>query len=460
MANTSTKNFPHAYGAGRCVAAFSLSHPGGPPDVTEHAQCEPPAARGEEPDYSDRLAEFPQATSVVTVDDPAAPVPTYTRRTAYVPDQQPLNATSFGVYATGSGTKRLPYRTAVAPYVPDPAPGDESVAPVAAPLLPQSEGNIRRPFGIVDDAKLGDSSAQAVFLMEADAGGFGVPAATLNMWYEVGLDWSIPDQIFRSDGTLDIGYPAPVALTGVLKWASKQAASVRLAMCRSMWVRASVATDALSEPVPGKSEYAPAAPAPPFPVATTLAMQQGSVTAMPQPRNIVTTLGVEQAAGMQAPYSTGQPLLTDALSPGQLSDYPLPNRMPILNPSVDGGEMVVRTVTVRASLDVLVTSLSLEYSNVTPAGDNTAETVATGRMSLSPVVRVWSLWDQGGGFSACRGIPRTGYAPINSLGTDFGLMPGAIEVEVIQKNSSAPDGSDDPVYDMFYEWDQLGGGGV
>jgi hypothetical protein len=381
-------------------------------------------------------------------------VPTYTRRTAYVPDQQPLNATSFGVYATGSGTKKLPYRTAVAPYVPDPAPGDESVAPVAAPLLPESEGNIRRPFGIVDDAKLGDSSAQAVFLMAPDAGDPGVPAATLDMWYEVGLDWSIPDQIFRSDGTIDIGLPAPVVWTGVLKWASKQAASVRLAMCRSMWVRASVATDALSEPVPGKSDYGG------FPVASALALQQGSVTAMPQPRNIVTGLGVDQAAGMQAPYSFAQPLVIDGLSPGQLSDYVLPNRMPTFNPSTSGGEMVANTVTVRASLDVLVTSLSLEYSNVTATGDNTADTVATGRMSLSPVVRVWSLWDQGGGTSVCRGIPRIGYAPINSAGTDEGLMPGAIEVEVIQKNSSAPDGSDDPVYDMFFNWDELGGGGV
>ena len=457
MANTSTKNFPHAYGAGRCVAAFSLSHPGGPVDFTDEgdeALMEPPAARGEDPDYSHGLAEFPQATSAVTVDDPSAPVLTYTRRTAYVPDQQPLNATSFGVYATGSGTKRLPYRTAVAPYVPDPAAGDESVAPVAAPLLPQSEGNIRRPFGIVDDAKLGDSSAQAVFLMAADGGGSGVPEATNNMWYEVGLDWSIPDQIFRSDGTVEIGgLSAPVVWTGALKWASKQAASVRLAMCRSMWVRASVATDALSEPVPGKSDYGG------FPVGTVLAAQQGSVTALPQPRNIITTLGWDQAAGMQAPYSLPQPLLIDGLSPGLPSDLPFPNRTPVLNPSDVGGEMVANTVTVRASLDVLVTSLSLEYSNVTSLGDNTADTVATGRMSLSPVVRVWSLWHQGDGFSVCRGIPRRGYAPINSEGFDDGLMPGAIEVEVIQKNSSAPDGSDDPVYDMYYDWAQLGGGG-
>ena len=445
MANTSTKNFPHAYGAGRCIAAFSLSHPGGPREVdSAELGCPPPGLDGST--YPSALAGFPAASDVTTEDSPGV----YTRRIGYVPDHQPLNATSFGVYATGSGTKRLPYRDAIAPFVPDPAPGDPSIAPVAAPLLPQSEGNIKRPFGIVDDAKLGDSSAQAlVRLTEPAPPGDAPPLSDPpEVWYDVGLDWTIPDQILG--GAVVGGAPYDV-LPEVEKWASDQAASVRKALARTMWVTATVAVDALSEPVPGVSTVQSFG----IPADSVNALLQGAVSAVPQPRNAIAApgAGTTAVAGMQAPYSMSSPILSDGSAVPPFS--PRGIRRPFVNPPASANVIAARNVAARASIEVLITGVSLAYSAVEADGTLTADSVASGRMSLVPVVRVWSLFN-GPGVSLPRGIPRLGYAPTNGVELDF--MPGAIEVHVFQKNSSATDGTDAPVYDLYNGWADLGTG--
>ncbi|MCP4242653.1 MAG: hypothetical protein GY772_19025 [bacterium] len=438
MANTSTKNFPHAYGAGRCIAAFSLSHPGGPLAALEEATCPPPAVnQPTEPEFDAALAGFPDVSDTTTEDSPGV----YTRRIRYVPDHQPLNATSFGVYATGSGTKRLPYRDAIAPFVPDPPPGDPSIAPVAAPLLPESEGNIKRPFGIVDDAKLGDSSAQAVFRVESDDPTF---SAQSDMWYEVALDWSIPDQV------LDMGYAGlPFAFVRPHKWASDQAASVRRALARTLWVGCSIAPDALTESVPGMAADS-------IPDIYD-GLQQGAVAAVPQPANadVAGSAGAyDDTRGMQAPYSYPGLVLPD----GEQTFLPIADRYPALMPDPDypDDNLAATAATPRAGIDVLVTGYALTISNVLATGEVTAASVGTARVSFAPVVRVWNLVNVAPLVCRVSGIPRLGLSPVSETSDVISASPGAINVQVVQKNSSAVDGTDDPAYDLYDGWSQLG----
>jgi len=463
MANTSNKNFPHAYGAGRCIAAFSLSHPGGPLEGEGESQVLPPAIdpfSGEGGDqYSPAVEGFPVQTDVmIPQGDPADPATLWTRKMDYRPDHQPLNATSFGVFVTGSGITSLPYRDAIAPYIP---PQLQENCPAAAAALPESEGAIKRPFNVVEDVDLGSTRAQAVFT--AEGGGEGTaPRATQYAWYEVALDWKIPDQTVTASTADLLAVPA---LGAAQRWASDAVASVRKGLARTMWVNASIATDSLSEPVPGATEAeiltdVPTSQIVPPDVASQVIAS--TVTSVPAPGNNTGPVYNSLSKGMQGPYSTTT--LIDGSDPALgLSQFPLIPRFPYQGWNA-GEALAAEALQVRASVDVLVTGVSYTYKNMTSDGIPTEASTLEGRISFAPVVRVWCLLVQDNGQAVVTAIPRIGCAPVE-IGSelnfqDYGDSPGAINVQVMQKNSSAFDATDTPVYDLFDEWGTVNRGGV
>ncbi len=458
MANTSNKNFPHAYGAGRCIAAFSLSHPGGPESQEEVAEVEPPAISSVDggDSYPSALAGFPVQTDVLTQDDPGDPASLYTRRMDYRPDHQPLNATSFGVFATGSGLTQLPYRDAIAPFVPN---SIASQCPAAAAALPESEGTIKRPFGIVEDVHLGSTRVQAVFT--ADAVEDNPPEATPYMWYEAALDWKIPDQVISLTAAPDaIGIDLPI-FAAAERWASTAVASVRTGLARTMWVNATIGTDCLSEPVPGATDVqAPDSFGLPGPLPADVYSQgiASALTSIPVPGNDAEALYQDQSKGLQGPYAASSLILGSDPALG-LPQFPVLPRLPVEGCN-EGRPIGAPAFQVRAGIDVLVTGVSYTYTNMDANGSPTLTSTLEGRVSLAPVVRVWCLSLDGALGFAC-GIPRAGFAPAEEQGTtfqDFGFSPGTINVQVIQKNSSAFDATDTPVYDLGGAWGRLGQG--
>ncbi len=425
MANTSTKNFPHAYGAGRCVAAFSLSHPGGPDemgeDATDSSICQPPAFNMSPAEF-DALPDYPDRSTSFAPYDPADPASLGDFTVGYTPDRQPYNATSFGVYCTGSGTKALPYRTALAPFVP------QSVSPSLYAVLPGTSAgdNQVRPFNVVDQTRLGTTRAQYVARAKDPADPADNVEPSEEAWYEVGLDWVVPPIKFSLD-TATMG--------GKTSWASDQVASVRNALASTFWITAQVGCTAISEAHPE--------------------LDSGGLNAFLTqiPNNSALTTNPSPGAGWEAPYGEAISyggdssffgtfgLITPFTSPSAVSPLPIQMYAPF---------------EVRTDLVLKITSAKQKWTNSDSLGNVVGQSNYTVELKVAPVIRVWMPAPLLGGISPLP-LGRSLVRPASS--DDDAWAPPCINVQVWQKNSSATDGTLTPVYDLFGSWGDLGGGG-
>ncbi|MCP4591265.1 MAG: hypothetical protein GY842_10995, partial [bacterium] len=395
MANTSTKNFPHAYGAGRCVAAFSLSHPGGPPVQGQEAQnvlMQPPAlsmiADGVPPPaYPDRSISF-------TPDDPAVPAGPGTYRVGYSADRQPYNATSFGVYCTGSGTRALPYRDAIAPFVP------ASVSPSLHAVLPGTTAadNLVRPFGVVDDTRLGTTRAQ--YVAQAETDGAGDVESGPACWYEVGMNWKVPPITMQ------------LAASGSFStnWPSTQIANVRDSIMKTLWIQASVADNATAEPHP---EWVNSQP---FGL-----LSADSAMQLNPPLNTNPAPGT----GWEAPYGYG---LTYAQDPGPMS-FSSGVIEPDTAPTAAGADVIEAGPVYSPRADLVLKCYRVEQTTTAadPTGAPSVASTITTVMHVAPVVRVWVLQNTAGGDWAPAPLGRGFTRPCSS---DSALQPPCINVQV------------------------------
>ncbi len=432
MANTSTKNFPHAYGAGRCLAAFSLSHPGGPfepesADATRTGSLSPPAfnmpATGS-PGALDTLVLPGLSTSVTPTADPPGPTD-YETRISYTPDVQPLNATCFGVFATGSGLTSLPYRRALAPYCP------ASVSEQIHAILPGDDptDNEIRPLGVVEETKLGSTRAQYVVQpVETDD-----PPDPTNTpvegccYYEVALDWTSPDLTVETTETIT-ATPS--------NWAAKAVASVRDSLTRTLWVTAGFGDAAGSEANP----LAPGA----FLGADNSVFNALSLTPA-FTTNPTPETAWEPMYGGFVSY-VGDPNL------GLFGGVIRPAEAP--NPASEAPVALAPQYVPHASIVLKIKSVRQKITGTNSSGVPQAASRFTTVMELAPVVRIIVPSVRAGtALTVPTALPRTG---LRAASGDAGLQPPCINVQVWQKNSSATDGTTTPVYDLGLNWDALG----
>lgn len=231
MANSSNKNFPHAYGAGRVIAAFQLAHSGGNP-FPQGAESLDPPAKPAALDDSALASDFPYPwpDGFPWVPDIAVPSMPDRGFAAWNVERMPYNATNMGVYAVGSGTAPLPYRDIL-------LQASSSGHPPIDDKIP-TEGVY--PFGIAQELGLGTSNAQ--YVQEIQSVGEGVNEGEGGR-YMVALDWDLPQStmtytlpdpdIFPSDYddlTFDSIYQG---------WSTSEKASVTNALRQSCWCVAS-----------------------------------------------------------------------------------------------------------------------------------------------------------------------------------------------------------------------------
>ena len=416
MPNFSNKNFPHAHGAGRVVAAFSLSHPGA-------SAWSAPAP------YAPSAADMQVLPPVLANTTLGATYP-YPDAVASGTDlqwgiyRQPHNATSVGVYVQGSGTRRLPYTESILPAVPS------FVSPSLNALIPSTQPY---RFELVDKTELGSTHAQVVCgAVGIGPGCSGVPdnfsGAGELAYYEIGLNWDIPDLRLVIQ---------PGSVYSQNTWANTQIASVQRALERTFWSTASVQASALSEWHPAgdyganinfvNAEWGPV---------------DGNATMPTAPLSLPNP----DWGGLMAPYSPSPLQGEQAASDIQPAFWPQNNAYEYNYKSREFG--------VQTQVCALVTSVEQRSSG----------TQIERVYKMSPVVRVWLLlpapplpdaspdlpvW-------GARPIPRTMMTPFRTqAGNDTSYIP-AVNVQVLQKNSSAADGTDGPIYDLGSDWANLG----
>lgn len=405
MANLSNKNFSHAYGAGRVIASFSLSHPGGPPgDIDPEA---PPQGA------ADMLLPPPaQVETDLPTDNPYPGPTTVGTTTTWGPDRQPYNATSIGVFVTGSGTRRLPYRTALGLEVPS------SLSDSLNQVFPD---NGVYPFEAFDAARIGSTHGQVVCGIFGESFELGGLA-----YYEVGLDWDLPPFKWKRQ----VGIADPVTLAST--WENKAIASFERALMRTFWVTASLNCDAFAEAHPD-ANYTPPAPAvgPTSPL--TVNQTYGAVDG--------TIADIRIAGGVNAyaePYGGSQ--TSNLLGPAF--------------PSSGEDSLRFSPVTVQTQISTIITKRQIDLQ---PDG------TLTGLITAVPIVRVWVMMPieaAPGELTpkvAPRPLPRRGVNPYTSGSVGPGTIIPAVNVQVTQKNSSAVDGSDNGVYDLWTGYAEMGG---
>ncbi len=442
MANSSNKNFPHAYGAGRVIAAFSLSHPGGPGGVDVYSPSQPdmmPPAINGDMDQS-ALPEAPGVNTSWKPYDPADPPGGLGELTfVFGPDQQPYNATSFGVNVTGSGTKSLPYKRALAPYVP------ASVSPLLNSILPGTSAadNEVRPFKVVEEAQLGSTHGQFVMVTEVNEDSGVIPAEDGPAYYEVGLNWKIPPLrgVIRGED------PSTAFVDS--NWPAQQVASIRDSLASTLWVNASFGDNGLTTAHPALLSDVPVGNGP---NAATWAIMNSYLTSNPIPAgqpNDPTGKG-----GWEAPYGStfgwsgfpalGGSLVGPAFAPDNDGGFMESNDLPLLHANIH----VKITSGVQRVIDV-----SEDFASFGPNFGFTVD------LELAPVVRIYALYRRELGEGAVRYVPLPlARAFMRPCDDEEGLQPPCINVQVFQKNSSAPDGTIKPAYDLLDQWTDVGRG--
>ncbi len=402
MPNMSNKNFPHAHGSGRVFAAFSLSHLAGTPGSFDASYL---------PGATELLTKPPAFTDpTLPIAHPFPGTVTSGPTTTFNIQRQPYNATSLGVFVTGSGTRRLPYREALGLFVPN------GVSPALAEAWPSND---LYPYSLVDDTRIGSTHGQVVCSVVSDGGSEELGQLA---YYEVGLNWELPPYRFEID------FAAPIEVSGS-NWENQAIASFERALERTFWVTASLSGNALSE-------YHPE-------VAWVAGVESKNNVDGP----VSGTLGLGIPSGGDSYYSAPY---------GAISDSPLsPYRFPWS--ALEDDAFRQRPVVLQTQISAVVRSVT---QTERPAGDY--EFVVEG----SPVVRIWCSLpvapiDLGDSPQVSpRPLPRGGVNPYTSDPDDVGKLPPAINVQVVQKNTTAIDGTDGPIYDLGSTWSSLGVPGV
>jgi len=398
MPNMSNKNFPHAHGSGRVFAAFSLSHLAGTPGSFDEEYL---------PGASELLTKPPAFVDpLLPIAFPFPGVITSGPTETFNIQRQPYNATSLGVFVTGSGTRRLPYREALGLFV------SNGTSPTLAEAWPT---NGLYPFALVDDTNLGSTHGQVV--CGVIGGGTEEELGEL-AYYEVGLNWELPPYKITADfGSSEITSS---------NWEHTAIASFQRALERTFWVTASVSGNALSEYHPevdwgaGGVQTVNAARGP---VSGSL-----SLGAPPTGDNYYT-----------APYA------------GVIAPTLTPYRFPWSSGEAEAFRQ--RPAVVQTLLSAVLTSLS---QTELPSGE--IELVA----KAAPIIRVWCsvpvapVAPGGSPMVAPRPLPRGGVNPYLSDPLDLPKLPPAINVQVMQKNTTAIDSTDGPIYDLGANWENLG----
>lgn len=371
------------------------------------------------------LPSYPDRSTSFTPNDPAFPAGPGTYRVGYSADRQPYNATSFGVYCTGSGTKSLPYRDAIAPFVP------EFVSPSLHAVLPGTGAadNLVRPFGVVDQTRLGTTRAQ--YVSQAETDGAGDVVAGPACWYEVGLDWKVPP----------ITIQARNAPTGAsTNWPSTQIANVRDAIMKTLWIQATPGDDSTTEPHPEWSNSVPF---------TDLALQAATQLNPAFNTNPAPGTGWEAPYGLPLTYG-GDPGFLSALS-GVIE--------PDVAPTAAGADVVVAGAVYAPRADLVLKCYRVEQviTEADSAGNPGLDSVFTTVMHVAPVIRIWVLQQTAAADWEPAPLGRGFTRPCSS---DSALQPPCINVQVWQKNSSATDGTDTPVFDLLGDWQSLGESGA
>jgi len=399
MPNMSNKNFPHAHGSGRVFAAFSLSHLAGTPGSFDASYL---------PGATELLTKPPAFTDpLLPIAHPFPGVITSGPTLTFNIQRQPYNATSLGVFVTGSGTRRLPYREALGLFVP------ASLSPSLAEAWPNND---LYPFALVDETKVGSTHGQVVCgVVPVEPEGEDLDQLA---YYEVGLNWELPPYRFEVD------FAAGVDVLSS-NWENEAIASFQRALERTFWVTASLSANALSE-------YHP---------------------------------DIEWVNGVQTQNSVGGPV-NGSISIGSLSGgdsyYTAPYgalTSPSLSPSgfpwgsSESDSFRQRPAVIQTQLSAVITSVS---QTELPSG--AYESV----VKAAPIVRVWCSVpvepvDLGDSPQvAPRPLPRGGVNPYTSDPDDVGKLPPAINVQVTQKNTTAIDSTDGPIYDLGASWGSLG----
>jgi len=410
MPNMSDKNFPHAHGSGRVVAAFQLSHPA-----------------AEEWDIDEQFAPGAIDMQVLppVLHDPSLaalfPYPS-TGGNGFAPYRQPYNATSVGVYVQGSGTRRLPYTETLLNEV------DSSLSVPINAKIPSTD---LYPFELVDETLLGRTHAQVVCAAIGNpASGCGGPAediqqAGFTAYYEVGLNWDLPD--------VKVSFSGPAG--AALNYANQKLASVQRALERTYWATASFNTNALAEYHPAfdygffnvdqmNAQYGP---------------MDGAISIPQSP-----DFSLPNTGGCTAPY--GWIPANGEFSTVQPAYYPMGQQT--------DNEFKTRPYGLQATVSAIVRSYQSSF-------DGAAFSLVA---KLAPIVRIWMMLPsspsqtQPFDYWAPRPIPRlgigaylynSGFAP---NGTS--MVPG-VNVQVLQKNTSAIDNTDLGIYDIGSAWSDI-----
>ena len=406
MANMSDKNFPHAHGAGRVVAAFSLAHPGGPRGYRGGGDSADGAAAMIMPPAAFRQASLP-------ADHPYSEPITTGDITTWTPDRQPYNATSWGVYVTGSGTRRLPYRTALGLEVPS------DVSPSISTVFPTSD---LYPFELVDKTQIGSTHGQVVCSVTGEQ-----PTPDLGQlaYYEVGLNWDLPAYKVTIEGF-------PFFEITESTWENYARASFERALLRTFWVTGSLSSNAqleahpegLFDPIVGPDRVS----------ARTQNFARG------YSGGTISSVTNDGDSAYSAPYG------------GDLIGVNTPSSFPWT--IGDEEEFTQLPCTIQTQLSAIPISMK---TTVTGAASVTLEVKA------APIVRMWVCLPVSPAPSdstlkvSPRPMPRTGLNPYLNLGAtdELGTVIPAVNVQVIQKNSSAVDGTDNGVYDLYTGYTEL-----
>ena len=408
MPNMSNKNFPHAHGSGRVIAAFSLAHPGG---------TAPGFGASYLPGASEMLAKppaFVDDTLPTTYPYPEFSLPA-PGTASWTPNRQPYNATSLGVYVTGSGTRRLPYRDALGLF----APG--GLSPELEAAWPD---NKVYPFALIDETKVGSSHGQVVCSV---TGELGEEVLGQIAYYEVGLNWELPPLTMR------FAYNAFVVSNAVSNFPNQAIASFQRALERTFWVTASLSGNALSERHPD-------IPGPPIP--GTVNLSGGPIAGA--------TAGIGTGGGVTRGYAA--PYSALAAAPVEPSNF--------------GGSFwsVAEDEGFSQRPAIIQTQLSAIWENYAAAFDlsDPANPIIEIRIKAAPIVRIWCSvpvepTDPGNSpMVSPRPLPRAGLNPYESDPLEVGKLPPAINVQVTQKNTAAIDGTDNGIYDMSGNWGRWG----
>ena len=403
MANSSNKNFPHAYGAGRVIAAFQLAHSGGSPEPTTGDELVPPALPAALVDNSlVGTFPYPWPDGFPWVPDLSVPSMADKGFAAWNVERMPYNATNMGVFAVGSGTASFPYREIL-------LQASTSVHPPIADKIP-SDGLY--PFETAQQLGLGTSNAQYVSEIETDTEGVDPDSGGR---YMVALDWDLPessitytlgDPVFPAD-------PSEFLLNGGLQaWSTNEQVSVTNALRRSCWCSAT--------PTRYLPQINPLAAPTTDPLTLKLPQIFGS-------ESVARYENVSGVWGFQRDLN-GTPLLDENLGVA-FDEF-------VYTPSIN----CFTRATVRANLR----SLTYQYINkngeraggLQPWEDPLPGDQLKWTQQYQTVVDIEALAPfKDGDLSVPRPLPWF-----------FSEVATAINVMVIQKNSSAPDGTDGGIY--------------